>query len=288
MRTTPAAAGRLLPNIGQNPGNAALKRVAQSDTLGFWAPMDENWETSPYIYSSLLTIGTDSYNDGGMIIHIHAQSAVNENWINAAEAFEAAYRSVFVFNNSALNGNDNRRNIGAGLGDGGFASVAAPFQVLNLVRMYIRGGDNTSGEPSIPNFPIARDRSLSNKARLMTPFIISDTVGFGTGGIITDDDIVEEYESHGGYLWIWVTWGVNVYAYIDFFSGQMHEEFYYHEFTKDFYGSYVSAKEYYPVIPGRTTVVESRGGWNGLGWGANFPYIGPVVQSPQPRDRPQP
>ncbi|MCL2761579.1 MAG: hypothetical protein FWD36_00035 [Treponema sp.] len=320
----------LLPHLGtqqQNQGGIdsfeRTKRRPQSgnisaplvsgtyanDEMNYWVPMGNwpEWINLAPNYTAPFTIGTGSYNDGGMEIHIHAQSrrADAGNWEDVVYAYEAAYRSVFAFNNTNLNNNNCNRNIASGSGaatvlpgnpptftENTSASYSGNPDIAIRARMYIRGGDSTSGEPSIPDFPIARDRSLSRKARLMTPLSIPGNSALGNSAngysnFIDNSFIPASYQSHGHYLWVWVTWGVNVYAYIDFFSGLMHQTESYHTETKDFYGAFIPSKEHYPVIPGRTTVVETRGAYNlqADGGHAPFPYLGPPVLSPAPTDR---
>ena len=222
-------------------------------------------------------IGSDNYNDGGMIIHIHAQSASNTGFTaNLQSAYEAAYRSVFVFQNASINRNGNASTVNGtaavvrellDLGhDGGASTATAILPQRNLGRMWIRGGDSTSGEPSIPNFPIARDRNLAKKARLMTPIDANAKYGGMNGPAtmdpsITHSDIPGTYDDRGNYLWVWVTWNVNVITYIDPFCGQLPVNTAAPQVPiiyKEIYKGIVPFKEHYPLIPGRTTVFETR------------------------------
>ena len=267
-----------------------------------WTPMQAWGNTyTAYTFGTSVPIGTNNYNTGGMEIHINAQArrSSDTNWNNAVSSYEAAYRSVFVFSNMAINGNGTLRDMGQQSQAG---ATAAPFTNLARTRVYIRGGDKTSGDATVPDFPIGRDRAVANKARLMSPFNIATpanaTNGFGpanqnyTTGTITDANIVTTgYNSNGQYMWVWVTWGVNQYAYVDVFAGEMSNNVvtgttygHHHVATKDFYGTWTYSKEHYCVIPGRTTIVETRNvyGTQADGGHAADLLLGSVVNSPEP------
>ena len=267
----------------------------------FWTPMGD-WPGTytTYTTGSSIQIGENNYLTGGMEVHINAQAAgrtIPQVWDTVSNAYEAAYRSVLVYNNTSVNGNGNTRDLSSALAandDNG-----APFTNRGRTRVYIRGGDTTSGDPSIPDFPIGRDRTLAKKARLLTPFDITSTNQasvFGTtnnyNGTRTDSDIVTTFNQNAQYLWFWVTWGVNVPAYVDFFSGEMAAETtgysHYHVATKDFYASWTYSKEHYAVLPGRTTITESRNAYGTQADGSHggHVYIGSVVNSPTPTDIP--
>ena len=288
-----------LPNVGsQLPDDEttfnAAKRRPQSgystnphpaNGLNYWVRIESqnygayNATTSSNNAFTPFNIGNANYNDGGMIVHIHAQSASNTQFNtagNTQSAYEAAYRSVFVFHNASINRNgrtaavamtatDTRELLNLGY-RGGSTDTPAELPVQGLGRMWIRGGDSTSGEPSIPNFPIARDRNLAKKARLMTPIAANDKYG-GQNGAATMDpsisnaDIPAAYDGKGEYLWFWVTWNVNVITYIDPFCGQLPVNTAAPQVPiiyKEIYKGIVPFKEHYPLIPGRTTVFETR------------------------------
>jgi len=310
-----------LPNLGnQHPtdftsydqaknrpqsGNAVNNHPAEG--MNHWQPMGSSWEATATV--NPFDIGTGNYNDGGMIVHIHA-------WITqdpSVQAYESAYRSVFVFHNSTINNNgtiqapgtDNVRkllNLGVG---GGSTSNFSIFDNPALGRMWIRGGDTIGGDPSVPDFPISRNRNLARKARLMTPIdAVAKYADFNTArnASVTNADIPPVYRQEtpsggvtnddrhypGAYLWFWVTWKINVNAYIDPFGGelpvsesvpQVPQKY------KELYKGIMPSKEHYPLIPGRTTVFETRrvyrvryGGQGGqLDWGA-------LATSPTPTD----
>ena len=114
----------------------------------------------------------------------------------------------------------------------------------------------------------------------------------------TDHRITSGFNPNGRYLWVWVTWGVNQPAYIDIFAGEMANSSagsinvngamtaydWHHVATKDFYGTWTYSKEHYPIIPGRTTIVESREvyGTQADGGHAQNILLGAVVNSPTP------
>lgn len=266
----------------------------------FWVPMG-NWptgnlntyNTSPAnVAASSVSIGSENYLLGGMEVNIHARATSGSLTSNS---YEAAYRSVFVFNHAAINGNSDRRDLSQALQA---TNSGAALSNRELTRMYVRGGNTTEGDPDIPGFPVARDRTLGKKARLMTPFDVTESGGnnanrdtrFGTScgncatttactvtcfnGSLTNTHIPTNGNTIEGndrrplaqYLWFWVTWGLNVPCYTDLLVGQMADETastidydWHHVQTKDMYGTWTYSKEHYPVLPGRTTIVESRG-----------------------------
>ena len=294
-----------------NPTTEAFQNAAgttgYTNGLNLWTPMAA-WSTTThpwnnYTTGSQVSIGTNNYNDGGLIILIQAQAAIisaPQTWTTVSEAFEAAYRSVFVFNNANLNGNGNNININNRLQT---TNSGAPFANENLARIYIRGGDTTSGDPSVPDFPVARDRSLSKKTRLLTP-VARDVFRSNNADMSVENATAANinqttdnanlfgntnaaaYVNTGQYLWFWVTWGVNIPCYVDVFSGQMADTGSHHVFTKDFYATWTYSKEHYAVLPGRTTVVESRAAYGTQSDGGHGEqiYVGPVVQTPAPSD----
>jgi hypothetical protein len=258
-------------------------------------------------YTAAFAIGEVNYNAGGMIIHIEAQAQVGTPTPTAtALAHEAAYRSVLVFHNVSLNGND-YRNAGTEP-----TNIGLNFGTPALGRLWIRGGDTNSGEPSVPDFPIARDPTLWRKARLLTPI---DTAAIGatfpttagaattnanattaTGAIITNQHIPAVYASGGNYLWFWVTWKLNVNAYIDILAGDLPNstntapgqagEYQTPRNQKGLYQGFTMATEHFPVIPGRTTVLETRlnASNNYVDGGHGNVFFGGVAPVPDRRD----
>jgi hypothetical protein len=233
-------------------------------------------------------IGEENYNKGGMEYHIEA--AANRTGDNPEFVYEAAFRSVLVYNNIS---NANLINAGAVVDFGatnpadGTVDEHYPENQRNLVRLWIRGGDAVTGDTVTPDFPLARDRTLWRKVRLFTP--IARTVfrnegdnanlaqNAAAGVEITNDNIPGEgttpaYNPNGQYLWFWVTWRLPVNAYINFMTGRLPtgEELVLNDpqgqqkgyqsprHTKNFSSGWAieDALAYYPVIPGRTTIVE--------------------------------
>jgi hypothetical protein len=82
------------------------------------------------------------------------------------------------------------------------------------------------------------------------------------GANITNAQIPDAYNTNGQYLWFWVTWKLNVNAYLDLFSGDLPADatdaYQTPQNQKDIYFSFIMAKEHFPFIPGRTTVLETR------------------------------
>jgi hypothetical protein len=254
-----------------------------------------------------------------MEIHINARM----NGMSDEGVYEAAYRSVFVFNNTTLNDTDpipspvpgvdwlaNGRprvlDIAQSGGDANNAILDPAHR--DLGRMWIRGGDSASGNVSLPDFPIDRDRSLWRKTRLMTPIDPSggsfNNLANASNVAITNAWVPNglaapngrgNYNNNGNYLWFWVTWRVNVlYTYIDPMCGTLPTVAEYSAIpleaprqTKDLYMAYVPFKEHYPLIRGRTTVIEARHVYCYLIDGRNGPLdFGSVAYVPSPRDYP--
>jgi hypothetical protein len=169
--------------------------------------------------------------------------------------------------------------------------------------MWIRGGDSANGDTSLPDFPIGRDRTQYKKARLMTPIDTSGTTFFNNLANATSANITNEripnglaspngmgnYNANGNYLWFWVTWRINIqYTYIDPVCGQLpgsDSVLQAPEYYKDLYMAYVPFKEHYPLIRGRTTVIEPRQVYGVLIDGNNGQLsFGSVSAAPARRD----
>jgi len=296
LRTDPGNVPRRLPNLGNQklgdyasysavagrPQSGALPAV-DTNGLNFWTGMGA-WAGSyrPYPKAGL-SIGRSDYNAGGMEINIQAQASVSGS--PPVSSFEAAYRSVLVFQNTALNKNDHNQNLKEVFGAN-----------ANLGRIWIRGGDATSGIPSAPDFPISRDRTLWKKSRLLTPiaappdFTAAKNPSNGTAYSSLDNgNIPSTYNSKGQYLWFWVSWRLNVNAYVDLFAGQLPassdaQVLQAPRNSADFLGDWIRAKEHYPVIPGRTTVVETRHIDSYVDGGHGVIQIGALLDVPERRD----
>jgi len=292
--------------------------------LNHWVPLGtvSAWGTAELgNYTGPFNLGVDDYNAGGMTIHILAQATGNGTSVNA---YEIAYRSVFVFNNSTVNNNgtahlfeasinkegdnpprednDNSKLLHLGI-QGGSGEATAPLPTPALGRMWIRGGDSTDGEPSVPDFPIARNRALPNKARLMTPINPGSYQAVQTNNAnppndpvwittpVTDNERPTNYDARGEYIWFWVTWGINVPAYVDPFYQQLpannppYNQSNYPRYYKQLYAGIIPFKEHYPVLAGRTTVFETRK-VNRFRYGGNGGQlnIGAVTENPAPSD----
>ena len=322
-----------LPNLGnQHPTDQASYNLAKNRPqsgnattnhpapgLNYWTPIPASLTTGWTSYttytpasSAPFNIGVDNYNAGGMIIQIHARLVQD----NSIQAYEAAYRSVFVFNNAAINNNgalesatsDNQTKLlNLGFGWSSQTSILPNYQ---RGRMWIRGGDTIGGDSSVPDFPIARDRALARKARLMTPIDVSllsggqsyDSNANATAAEITNTQIPETYRQEtpsagtnenrnypGAYLWFWVTWKVNVNAYIDHFCGELPASTTAPQVPmnyKELYKGIMPSKEHYPVIPGRTTVFETRRVYRVRygGQGGQLDFGSLISNSPEPTD----
>jgi predicted small secreted protein len=269
------------PNFMTDAFNSKMR--PQSGTLGYtapagvdpaiwanygqtwWADMSPNWGASRS-YAPDFEIGSEYYSDGGMIINIRARTqAPGVTNTNDDYGYESAYRSVFVFVNTTY-----YRGVGSGVTR---MLTHNPFYRLHFLkdgtqlfsgldRVWIRGSDSVSGDTSIPDFPLSRDLSKSRKAKLLTPIDgNATTVMNEVETFITADDIPGAIGS-GNNFWFWVTWGINVPAFVDIFFGELPQN------ASDPYQTprtnlryledpYVPYKEYYTVFPGRTTAVES-------------------------------
>lgn len=266
---TTAANFKLLPNLGthENGNNAAAGQKSFEDTRlrpqsgGGSSPITGvSWTASGtmsnttittakglYHFTAMVstwtattdtTIGSTSYNDGGMEINIKAVAKSSGN-TDSDDAYEAAYRSVLVFDNQTANSKD--------LGGAGASS-----------RVWVRGGNTTDGDPTIPDFPISRNPELWKKVKLMTP--IENGKFTSNTNSVTDSDVSTDTAKNR--LWFWVTWRINVPAFVDLHTGDLPTSATGYPAPRDnikqFFKAWVPSKEHYAVHPGRTTVVESR------------------------------
>ena len=160
INSSGAETQRRLPNLGSTTDisnfNAGKNRPQSGGTGwptsgaggGFsWWAAPSTW--TGYVTANNFNIGDTNYYTGGMIIHIEATAAKSGETSKIAR--ESAYRSVLVFDNRNTGGNT---NVGSG---------------LTNARVWVRGGDAISGSSSVPDFPISRDRSKPEMARLLTP-----------------------------------------------------------------------------------------------------------------------
>ena len=315
-RNNPGNIPNRLPNLGNQlvddwasydsvrnrPQSGNAVTPTPGNGLNLWQPMGP-YTNGLVLYNSAFTIGGNNYNDGGMIVHIEAQASLSG--VTSVTSLEAAYRSVLVFNNVSINGNYFQL---AGLGDVGRTDVGSGgknndagigmmrvFDNIHRGRMWVRGGNTTQGAPTVPDFPINRNHDDWRMTRLLTPIEVSSS-GVLLGGanfnnlanaasaLITNAHIPDVYRPGGDYLWFWVTWRINVNAYIDLYAGELPDASDPSQTPvrrKSMGSGWVMATEHYPVIPGRTTVLETRQGvfdqWAGGGYGAvGFLNILPV------------
>ena len=155
------------------------------------------------------------------------------------------------------------------------------FFPSGLDRVWIRGSNNIVGDTSIPDFPLSRDLSKSRKAKLLTPIdvpLLAYDIPFTANDIPVEMERTyetvwdEDEEAYiptstvsgisGSYMWFWVTWRINVPAFIDVFHGELPADAndpYQTPRTKLRYiwddVGIVQYKQYHAVFPGRTTAV---------------------------------
>jgi len=267
----------LLPNIGsmQNENDAAAGRTSwenlrmrpQSGVNGVgdnspitgvnWTGLGLNYYTAvtsaTWTAGSTLpfTIGTVNYNDGGQEINIRATAAAT-NMSNSDMSYEAAYRSVLVFCNAYISADKNSwANDGLSIGG-------------NNIRVWVRGSNTSQGDPTIPDFPIARDASLYKKVKLMTP-ISPPTIGTYAESTVLNDGNVATASTEGRDLWFWVTWRINVPAFIDLQVAGLSTSGTHApagNTIRKYYMTYIPSVEHYAVHPGRTTIMEARNSYN--------------------------
>ena len=267
-----------LPNLGTQAQNAAgrqsyenTKMRPQSGVTGAntayrspyadgtdWAGLGLNYYAAMGNFGAesttlSITLGDDNYMGGGMEFHIRARARVGTGNYSGY-AYEAAYRSVFVFNNSTAAGNETGAAVNVNA-NGGSARA----------RVWVRGGDSTDGDPTVPDFPIARDGRLARKVRLLTavqPGTLP-TTNFADYRR-TEANVLTTAVGTGRQLWIWVTWKINVPAYIDILYGDLPESETVFQAPRTnigyLYKGWIFCKEHYALFPGRTTIVESRTG----------------------------
>jgi len=221
-------------------------------------------------YTAPITIGTVNYSDGG-IEYNYVAAATAANMTISATAYETAYRSVFVFSNSHTNTNRDGWSTALSLsgGNNGSDTLASTYN-----RIWIRGSNTSQGDPTIPDFPLSRNRNLWRKIKLLTP--ITPRANFHTSDttVMIDADIPTNQTADGYHLWFWVTWRINVPAFVDVQVGKLPNAA---EYASTNYAtgtngiqapcgttirkamqSFITAVEHYAVHPGRTTVVETR------------------------------
>jgi len=235
--------------------NAATWRASGLRT---WVPMVTNWPAD-VTYTPDFEIGTTAdtpnpsgkYSDGGMIIHIRAIASLTGTTpsitpsTDSVYSFEAAYRSVFVYINQNVNSNTPPNN--------------ARLNNTDLDRVWIRGSDKVYENPTTPDFPISRDASKWRKIRQLTPV---DAAGLTASTVLKEGNIRTGTVGYGQYLWFWVTWKINVPAFLNIYYGELPSDaadtYQVPRTTREITKGSVGSLEHFPVIPGRTTVVETK------------------------------
>ena len=129
---------------------------------------------------TLLQGNTNRY---GYIFGLSARASIGG--VQSEIVYEKATRSVVVFNFGTVPGNwDRLRTTAAGTG--------------KALQLWLRGGDDTSGQNSIPGFPLSWNERDYTGIRLMTK----------TNGLSTNTGI-----------WYWMSWEITDTAYFYFIAG---------------------------------------------------------------------
>jgi len=214
-------------------------------------------------YGTPFNIGTLNYSDGG-IEYNYVAAATATNMAISEDSYETAYRSVFVYNTTDINSNGNRPTWTSNTTTDTAYGIVAARQ-----RVWIRGSNTSQGDPTISDFPLSRSRDLWRKIKLLTPI---NPGNLATQDVnLTDSDIptAGNQNANGYHLWFWVTWRINVPAFVDIQYAELPVGT---DLTNDNYGiqaphgntirklfqSFVTSVEHYAVHPGRTTIVETR------------------------------
>ena len=297
----------------------------QSNLHNLWHDMAADWGGSiSYTLNTPFSIGNGNYTDGGMIIHLRAQAtATGVTETPITYGYESAYRSVFVYiNQSYWSPSFGRANREEAPGTRLHQLADASLLTSTLDRVWIRGSNNLGGDSSIPDFPLSRDQTKSRKAQLLTPMWLNyDTTGtwtddngthsFSAANItaattLTESNIAtltnysndQDAWKKGRNQWYWVTWGINVLAYIDIFYGELPSDANtsYQVPTSNLrflVGNIFEYKERYQVFPGRTTIFTPRSMFEVLNFDSSMgalgsipePVIGPAFNPPPPSDQ---
>ena len=182
-------------------------------------------------------------------------------------------------------------------------------------RVWIRGSDSVRGDTTVPDFPLSRDPTQSLKAGLLTPLTVpfvyyplgstepmvadltylhelSNDIMDGrqpltAADIATPDNAPVGLLNQGAFFWFWMTWRINVPAFIDVFYAELPadaDDPYQTPRTSLRYllGEYFDDKEYFALFPGRTTVYLTRGG--AFNQTATPPAIGSFYTAPPRSD----
>jgi len=267
-------------NVGFDPpaGYGIDAATWRSSGLNTWTPMSNSWgNENTYTTTPPVTIGSVNYSDGGMIIHIQARATLAgiTPSTNSDYSYEAAYRSVFVYINQGVNGN--------GVNNGQNANghtYGANLDAGALDRVWIRGSDNVYVNPTTPDFPISRDTTKWRKIRQLTPI---DATGLAANTTLTETNIRTGAVGSGQYLWFWVTWKINVPAFLNVYYGELPADaadpYQTPRRTREITLGSLGSLEHFPVIPGRTTAVETRNDVYNVRW-YDLPS-GNLLQNPE-------
>lgn len=173
------------------------------------------------LYEGEFSIGDSSDIVRGLKYRIRARSRTGTTWSD--DAWETAYRSVLIMNNST--GVDLDRDE-----DDGYSN--------SLVEQpWVRGGDALSGTALTPGFPLSWDSWDFDGIRLMT----------------RDPD--------NATIWYWVSWDIGTTAYVGLVLGSTPTDpAEAEELGPAIWGwgknSWVPFKEYYPLFPGESRTLR--------------------------------
>jgi hypothetical protein len=222
-------------------------------------------------YGSPFEIGSDNYALGGMAYRLGARAYSGSSFSDVS--YEVAYRSVLVLNNAITNGYSQVNGTNAY----GFESrFLSPDTDGKTTRVWITGGDSVAGAVRTPGFPL--DWRAHEGVRLMTPIgthgtdpadayrslkIMSGHIN-GANTSLTDSSIPSTYDVKGHYTWYWITWKLGTAAYVQFQRRILADSpssppyFNANKQMSPFKQGWNELKEYYPVFPGETRVVNPR------------------------------
>jgi hypothetical protein len=225
-------------------------------------------------------IGSENYALGGMAYRLTAVAypAVSGNTPSEL-SYEVAYRSVLVFNNTEPPpGGDYTTRVDGG--NSGIFKFPSPYKDGKQVRVWLIGGDSAAGSVLTPGFPLSWNAGEYDKVRLMTPIGKKGVTGGGssqysavgdhinnTSGVVettlTYRNIASPYDTSGTYTWYWITWKLGNAAYVQFQrrvvkgSGPQNPPFETSDkFISNLKQGWNNYKDYYPVFPGETRVVN--------------------------------
>jgi hypothetical protein len=226
-------------------------------------------------YDGIFTIGNDNYALGGMVYRLGAVAYPHSSRPDAKDpsetTYEIAYRSVLVFNNTEA---PPRFEYTTSLDGAGSFKFPSPYSDGENVRVWLMGGDSVSGAVITPGFPLSWKANNYDKIRLMTPVGTSLISGGGAnqytsiGGhtannaLNYNNNVPASYNADGRYVWYWITWKLGNAAYVQFQRraiGNLSNPatpLFDVRYTSDLKQGWNDYKEYYPVFPGETRVVN--------------------------------